>query len=352
MTPPTPPLSAILVRAMPDPLALALTPGIGPRRLQQALSSDLSVEAIAELLGPEIATAYTRTLKEGLAEKERVQANRLGLRLIGLWEDDYPEALLHLESPPAVLYLKGELPPTERNIGIVGTRKASPWAAAWTHKVARELAEAGIGIISGLALGIDAASHKGALEGGGYTLGVLGSALDRFYPPQNRALAEQMNVLSEFALGTPPQAGLFPRRNRIVAALSKAVLVVEAGEKSGSLITAKFAAELGRDVLAVPGRPGDTFSLGSNRLIQDGAGLVMNAEDVLGALGVLVPQKQSLQLEGNEARVYRALLELSEALPDDLAQSTGLATSETLSVLMLLELKGLVQSSGGRYSPL
>jgi DNA processing protein len=209
-----------------------------------------------------------------------------------------------------------------------------------------------VGIISGLALGIDAASHKGALEGGGYTLGVLGSAMDRFYPPQNRALAEQMNVLSEFPLGTPPQAGLFPRRNRIVAALAQAVLVVEAGEKSGSLITARFAAELGRDVLAVPGRPGDTFSLGSNRLIQDGAGLVLNGEDVLNALGVLAPKKQAVQLEGSEAQVYRALLELSEALPDDLAQATGLSTAETLSVLMLLELKGLVQSNGGRYSSL
>lgn len=337
---------------MPDPLALALTPNIGPRRLQQVLSTDLSVEAVTQLLGAEIAAAYAKTLKSGLAEKEREQAAKLGLRLIGFWEGSYPEVLQHLDSPPLVLYLKGELPPTQRNIGIVGTRNASPWATAWTHKVARELAEAGIGIISGLALGIDAASHKGALDGGGYTLGVLGSAVDRFYPPQNRALAERMNVLSEFALGTPPQAGLFPRRNRIVAALSKAVLVVEAGEKSGSLITAKFAAELGRDVLAVPGRPGDTFSLGSNRLIQDGAGLVMNTEDVLGALGVLAPKKQSVQLEGSEARVYRALLELSEALPDDLAQSTGLSTSETLSVLMMLELKGLTQSSAGRYSPL
>ncbi len=337
---------------MPDPLALALTPQIGPSRLKQALATDLSVAAIAELLGSEIAAAYARTLEQGLAEKEREKAARLGLRLVGMWDRDYPEVLLHLESPPAVLYLRGELPSTERNIGIVGTRKASPWATAWTHKVARELAEAGVGIISGLAMGIDAASHKGALEGGGYTLGVLGSAMDRFYPPQNRALAEQMNVLSEFPLGTPPQAGLFPRRNRIVAAFAKAVLVVEAGEKSGSLITARFAAELGRDVLAVPGRPGDTFSLGSNRLIQDGAGLVLNTEDVLSALGVLAPKKQAVQLEGGEAQVYRALLELSEALPDDLAQTTGLSTAETLSVLMMLELKGLVQSSAGRYSPL
>lgn len=336
---------------MPDPLALALTPQIGPRRLQQALSTDLSVEAVAERIGPEIAAAYAKTLKDGLAERERARAARLGVRLIGLWEEGYPEVLRHLESPPMVLYLKGELPPSERNIGIVGTRKASPWATAWTHKVAHALAEAGIGVISGLALGIDTASHKGALDGGGYTLGVLGSAIDHLYPAQNRALAEQMHLLSEFPLGTPPQAGLFPRRNRIVAALSKAVLVVEAGEKSGALITAKFAAELGRDVLAVPGRPGDAFSLGCNRLIQDGAGLVLSAEDVLNALGVRAPQKQAVQLEGLEAQIYRALLELPEALPDDLALSTGLSTSEILSGLMMLELKGMVQSNAGRYSP-
>lgn len=336
---------------MPDPLALALTPQIGPRRLQQALSTDLSVEAVAERIGPEIAAAYAKTLQEGLAEQERARSARLGVRLIGLWEEDYPEVLRHLESPPMVLYLKGELPPSERNIGIVGTRKASPWATAWTYKVAHALAEAGIGIISGLALGIDTASHKGALDGGGYTLGVLGSAIDRLYPAQNRALAERMHLLSEFPLGTPPQAGLFPRRNRIVAALSKAVLVVEAGEKSGALITAKFAAELGRDVLAVPGRPGDAFSLGCNRLIQDGAGLVLSAEDVLNALGMLAPQKQVVQLEGLEAQIYRALLELSEALPDDLALSTGLSTSQILSGLMMLELKGMVQSNAGRYSP-
>lgn len=337
---------------MPDPLALALTPHIGPKRLQQALATDLSPEAIADLLGLETAAAYAKTLKDGLAEQEREQAARLGIRLIGLWEPEYPAELQHLDSPPPVLYLKGELPTTHRSIGIVGTRKASPWATAWTHKVARELAEAGIGVISGLALGIDAASHKGALEAGGYTLGVLGSAMDRLYPPQNRALAERINVVSEFALGTPPQAGLFPRRNRIVAAFSRAVLVVEAGEKSGSLITAKIAAELGRDVLAVPGRPSDASSLGSNRLIQDGAGLVMNTEDVLAALGVLATKKQPHHLEGSQARVYKALLELSEALPDDLAQATGLPTAEILSVLMLLELEGLTQSTAGRYSPL
>ncbi|MCX7741249.1 MAG: DNA-processing protein DprA [Meiothermus sp.] len=336
---------------MPDPLALALTPGVGPKRLAQALQTDLSPEAIARTLGSEVGRAYRQTLREGRAERERERAQRMGLRLIGLWEEAYPERLRHLDNPPTVLYLRGRLPGNPKNIGIVGTRKASPWAVAWTQRVARELAKAGVGVISGLALGVDAAAHRGALEGGGYTLGVLGSGMDRLYPPQNRALAEQMHLLSEFPLGTPPQAGLFPRRNRIVAALADAVLVVEAGEKSGSLITARFALELGRDVLAVPGRPSDASSLGCNRLIQDGAGLVMGTEDVLNALGLRAPAAEQPVLQGPEAQVYRALLELSEALPDDLAQATDLPPSEVLSLLTLLEVKGLVQASGGRYRP-
>lgn len=195
---------------MPDPLALALTPGVGPKRLAQALQTDLSPEAIARTLGSEVGRAYRQTLREGRAERERERAQRMGLRLIGLWEEAYPERLRHLDNPPTVLYLRGRLPGNPKNIGIVGTRKASPWAVAWTQRVARELAKAGVGVISGLALGVDAAAHRGALEGGGYTLGVLGSGMDRLYPPQNRALAEQMHLLSEFPLGTPPQAGLFP----------------------------------------------------------------------------------------------------------------------------------------------
>lgn len=336
-----------------SPLALALTPNVGPKRMQAALAGDLSPESVREILGSEIAEAYSKTLREGKAEREYEQAEKLGIRIIGLWEEGYPEPLRHLDSPPAALYLKGALPP-ERNIGIVGTRKATPWALAWTRKVAQELAEAGVGVISGLARGVDTEAHRGAIEAGtGYTLGVLGSSLDKLYPAENRTLAQQMSVLSEFPLGTPPLAELFPRRNRIIAAFSQAVLVVEAGEKSGALITAKFALELGRDVLAVPGRPGDLLSLGTNRLIQDGAGLVLSAEDVLMALGVNAPKKQAVNLEPLEAQVYRALLELSESLPDDLAGATGLSVGETLSTLTLLEIKGLVQATpGGRYAPM
>jgi DNA processing protein len=334
---------------MYDPLALALTPQVGPKRLQQALSTDLSPESIRQLFGSGIAASYEKILQQDAAALERKKAEQLGISLVGCWQDSYPQNLRQLGAPPAVLYYKGSLP-TQRSIAIVGTRQATPWAAGWTSTLARELAEAGIGIISGLARGIDTHAHKAALEVGGYTLGVLGSAIDKIYPAENRVLADQMHLVSEFALGTPPMAELFPRRNRIVAALAQAVLVVEAGEKSGALITARFALELGRDVLAVPGRPGDVLSVGTNRLIQDGAGLVLSSGDVLMALGVQAQPRTKVALEGLEAQIYSSLLELSEALPDDIAQSTGLLAQEVLALLTVMEIKGLVQAlPGGRY---
>lgn len=336
-----------------DALALAFTPNVGPKRLQQALErTDLSPEAVEQVLGREIGAAYRKVLESGRAEQEREKALALGVRIIGLWDPEYPEPLRHLASPPSVLYLKGSLGDPGRSVAIVGTRRASAWAKAWTRKVARELAEAGVGVISGLALGIDTEAHAGALEGGGYTLGVLGSAVDQVYPPANRGLAERMNLLSEFPLGTSPKAEFFPRRNRIVAGLARAVIVAEAGAKSGALITAKFALEQGIDVLAVPGRPADASSEGCNRLIQDGAGLVMGSEDILMALGFAAPRNPPVALEGREASVYRTLLEMGETLPDDLALSLDLPLSEVLAVLSMLELKGHALSlPGGRYGP-
>ncbi len=334
-----------------DILSLALTPKVGPKRLGLVLESgDFSSQNIHLILGAEIAESYQKVTKEGKAEKMLEQAARSNTRIIGIWEESYPERLKHLDSPPHVLYLKGEFP-SVKSVGIVGTRKASAWANAWTRKISKELAEAGVGVISGLARGIDTESHKGALEGNGYTLGVLGSAVDKIYPSENTALAEKMHILSEVPMGMGSRAEFFPRRNRIIAGLANAVLVVEAGEKSGALITSKFAMELGRDVLAVPGRPGDINSFGTNKLIQDGAGLVCNTDDILFALGVRAPKKIEVVLEGNEERVYKALLELSEALPDDLSDSTSLPVFEVLGILTMLEIKGLVHNvPGGRYS--
>ncbi len=332
-----------------DPLALAFLPGIGPKRLLEVLEA----EDPTGLLKERFPEAWRRLGEaEGRAEAERRLAEALGVRILGLWEGDFPQGLKVLPQPPTHLYLRGELPPEERAVAVVGTRRASPWALAFARRLARELAEAGLWVVSGLARGIDREAHLGALEGSGRTLGVLGSALDRIYPPENRSLAERMDLLSEFPLGTGPKPEFFPRRNRLIAGLARAVVVVEAPPDSGALITARHALELGKEVLAVPGRPTDPGSLGANRLIQDGAYPVLGAEDVLSYLGLAGTPKPPLDLSPEEARLYQ-LLRQGEALPEHLAEAMGLSPERVLSLLTLLEVKGLAQAlPGGRYGAL
>jgi len=329
-----------------DPLALAFLPGIGPKRLLEALEA----EDPAGFLKERFPEAWRRLPEaEGRAAAERRLAEAMGVRLVGLWEEGFPEGLKALPQPPTHLYLKGALPPEGEAVALVGTRRASPWALAFARRLARELAEAGLWVVSGLARGIDREAHLGALEGGGRTLGVLGSALDRVYPPENRSLAQRMDLLSEFPFGTGPKPEFFPRRNRLIAGLARAVVVVEAPPDSGALITAHHALELGKEVLAVPGRPTDERSLGANRLIQDGAYPVLGAEDVLSYLGFSGKPKPPLDLSPEEARLYERLRQ-GEALPDDLAEALGLPAERVLALLTLLEVKGLAQAlPGGRY---
>ncbi|WP_298628653.1 DNA-processing protein DprA [uncultured Thermus sp.] len=332
-----------------DPLALALLPGIGPKRLLELLAEENPVRSLKERF-PQAAIGLPQAEKQAGRERERAAA--LGVRILGLWEEAFPEGLRRLPQPPTHLYLKGELPEEGRAVAIVGTRKASSWALFFTRRLARELAEAGVAVLSGLARGIDREAHLGALEGGGRTLGVLGSALDRLYPPEHRELAHRMDLVSEFPLGTGPKPEFFPRRNRIIAGLARAVIVVEAPLESGALITARYALELGKEVLAVPGRPTDENSLGANRLIQDGAYPVLSAEDVLSYLGFSGKPRKALELSQEEEGLY-ALLRQGEALPEDLAQALGLPPERVLSLLTLLELKGLAQAlPGGRYGAL
>ena len=329
-----------------DPLALALLPGIGPKRLLEVLKAEDPLGFLQERF-PE---AWRRLPEaEARAERERRRAEALGVRLLGLWEEGFPDGLRALPQPPTHLYLKGELPEEGKAVALVGTRRASPWALAFARRLARELAEAGLWVVSGLARGIDKEAHLGALEGGGRTLGVLGSALDRVYPPENRSLAQRMDLLSEFPFGTEPKPEFFPRRNRLIAGLSRAVVVVEAPVDSGALITARHALELGKEVLAVPGRPTDENSKGANRLIQDGAYPVLCAEDVLSYLGFASRRAPGPDLSPEEARLYE-LLRQGEALPDDLSEALGLSPEAVLALLTLLELKGLAQAlPGGRY---
>jgi DNA processing protein len=330
-------------------LALALLPGIGPKRLQELLGEPDPEAALRERF-PQVLEKLPQAQKE--AEAERRKAERLGFRILGLWEEGFPEGLKRLPQPPTHLYLKGALPEEGEAVAVVGTRRAAPWALAFARKLARALAEAGAVVVSGLARGIDREAHLGALEAGGRTLGVLGSALDRIYPPEHRAMAEKMDLLSEFPLGTGPKPEHFPRRNRLIAGLARAVIVVEAPLESGALITVRYALELGKDVLAVPGRPTDPGSLGANRLIQDGAYPVLAPEDALSYLGLSGKRKELPQLSPEEARLYE-LLRQGEALPEHLAEALGLGPEAVLALLTLLELKGLVQPlPGGRYGAL
>ncbi|GGN05944.1 DNA processing protein DprA [Thermus composti] len=332
-----------------DPLALAFLPGIGPKRFLDLLAQE-DWEAHLKARFPQ---AYPHLeAASAKARRERERAKALGVRILGLWEEGFPEGLKRLPQPPTHLYLRGDLPEEKEAIAIVGTRRASSWALAFARRLARELAEAGLWVVSGLARGIDREAHLGALEGGGRTLGVLGSALDRVYPPENRSLAQRMDLLSEFPFGEGPRPEFFPRRNRLIAGLCRAVLVVEAPLDSGALITARHALELGKEVLAVPGRPTDEGSLGANRLIQDGAYPVLSAEDVLSYLGVASRPRPLPELSPEEAALYAHLQEKGEALPEALAQALGVSPERVLSLLTLLELKGLARAlPGGRYGP-
>ncbi|WP_457638152.1 DNA-processing protein DprA [Oceanithermus sp.] len=334
-------------------LDLALTPGVGPARFMRVFAAGLEgLDMLPQILGDDLARAYWQQLERDAAGRLQARARELGVRLLGIWESDYPSQLRHLTDPPPLVYLKGSWEFAKPAVAVVGSRRAQPWALDFTRRLTRSLSEAGLAVISGLARGVDTAAHQGALDAGGETLAVLGSGVDVIYPPENAELAGRLALLSELPLGSGPSAGSFPRRNRLIAALADVVVVAQAPEKSGALITASLAAELGREVLAVPGRPSDWASRGSNRLLADGAGLVLQPEDVLEALGIFRtasgPAKP--EPEGEAGRLWRVLRQRGEALPDDLAQELGLSAAEVLGLLTHLELSGYARPlPGGRY---
>ena len=238
---------------------------------------------------------------------------------------------------------------------MVGTRHASTYGKEAARVLAADLVRAGVTIVSGLARGIDAQVHRAALEAGGRTLAVLGSGVDIIYPWENAKLAEEISahgaLISEYPLGTQPEASNFPPRNRIISGLSRGVVVVEAGERSGALITADFAADQGRDVFAVPGSIFHRASQGANRLIRDGAAPVLSANDVLEALNLTaVPQQVEAQMlfptDATEALLLEQLAE-DPAHVDEMSRAVGLPIATVTSTLALMELKGLVRQTGG-----
>lgn len=265
----------------------------------------------------------------------------------------YPKGLHEIVAKPKQLYLRGELPPAGLIlVGIVGSRRASAYGRAVTEQLAGELASSGVGIVSGLALGIDAIAHKAALTAGGYTLAVLGCGVDRVYPSTNRSLGEQIlgnggGIISEYDPGMPPLKQHFPARNRIIAGLCSAILVTEAAERSGALITASFALEQNREVLSVPGNITSPLSVGTNNLIKAGATAVTNADDVLAALDLertdKVVSQQPLSEDG--AAIIK-LLAAGTNDSDELIQALGWDAARFNQTVTLMELSGKLKNLG------
>jgi DNA processing protein len=273
-----------------------------------------------------------------------------------VWSDAaYPVALTTIVDPPPVLWTVGSVAAFQAPaVAIVGARAASPYGLSVAEQLAADLAARGLAIISGLARGVDSAAHRGALSAGGVTIGIMGSGVDVMYPPEHAPLAREMQqhgaVASELVPGTPPLPHLFPLRNRIISGLSRAVVVIEAGEKSGSLITARCALEQGRDVLAVPGNVLSGRSRGAHALLRDGAKIVESADDILEELGMTVAVRSRAGDEGPCSSQDPILACLTPGEPSDLdaiAERSGLTTARLLPRLFELELQGAVARIGG-----
>ena len=350
-----------------DWLRLTLIRGIGgetQRKLLAAFGLPQAIfcaghSALRSVVGARLADLLLDTDNQAQVEQACAWAQGEHQHIVTLADAEYPQALLHIPDPPTLLYVRGRLELLNRpSLAIVGSRNPTPQGLLNGERFAAALADAGLLIISGLALGIDAAAHRGALSASAETLALIGTGIDRVYPARNRELALEIGehgcIVSEFALGTPVCGANFPRRNRLISGMSCGVLVVEATVESGSLITARLAGEQGREVLAIPGSIHSPQARGCHQLIKQGAKLVESARDVLDELRLNVPLKSAPT--GASTSAPDALLKAMGFDPcglDELAARTGL-TADALSVMLLhLELDGRIASlSGGRYQQL
>ena len=352
-------------------LALNLTPGVGSTLIKRLLDRFKTPEAVfhaptkellrIEGLGEKVVGEIRKGPLEKVVERELTLLKEVGGTILTLKDDTYPKRLKDIYDPPALLYVRGELKrEDELAVSIVGSRKTSPYGRWITEKVSQELARHGVTIISGMARGIDSLAHWGAISGGGRTIAVLGCGVDVIYPSENRKLfekiIEQGAILSEFQMGSPPEGGHFPRRNRIISGLSLGVVVVQAGERSGSLITAGYALEQGREVFAVPGNVGAEGSRGTNKLIKEGAKVVESSEDILEEIlpqwrkeGNIEPKVESpgQDLTGEERILYELLGETPLHI-DEMIRESRIDPGGVSSLLLNLELKGLITQWPGK----
>jgi len=352
-------------------LALSLIPGIGSILIQRLLDQFKTPEAVfrapmkellkIEGLGKKVACEIQKGPLERVVEREYSLLKEVGGKILTLKDDDYPKRLRDIYDPPALLYVRGELRrEDELAVAIVGSRKTSPYGRWITEKIGQDLARHGVTVVSGMARGIDSVAHKGALQGGGRTIAVLGCGVDVIYPSENRNLfyqiIEQGAILTEFPMGSPPEGGHFPRRNRIISGLSMGVVIVQASAESGSLITAGYALEQGREVFAVPGNVGAEGSRGTNQLIKDGAKMVESSEDILEEIlpqwsrEKEAPQKGEPPLPDltEEEGVLYKLLEETPLHIDAIIRESQLDPGKVSSLLLNLELKGLISQWPGK----
>lgn len=353
-------------------LALLRAPRVGPMTVRTLLDHFATPRAIfkadraqlkAQGLSPKIID-YINAPDWGSVEHDLAWCAQEQAHILVWGDKDYPTSLLQIPDPPPVLYVYGQLATLNSpQLAIVGSRSPTPTGCETTFEFARHLANMGLTITSGMALGIDAASHEGALAATGMTIAVAGTGLDRVYPARHRELAhrigEQGALISEFPLGTPPLARNFPRRNRIISGLSQGVLVVEAALRSGSLITARQALEQGREVFAVPGSIHNPQARGCNALIRQGAKLVETVDDILEELvGFETNHVQSGQMGTTDNGFkldaeYQTVLESVGFEPtpvDTVVERSGLTAEEVCSMLLMLELQGYIATtSGGHY---
>ena len=368
-----------MTRDIRDWLTLYSVPGLGPAAYSSLLSRFRSPKAALRApfhglcavpgIGEETARAILAGSSRSWASDQVARAAEAGVEIITLRESAYPRLLRRIFAPPPVLFVLGDIRVCAAPcVAIVGSRSFTPYGRDCAFRLAGDLSQLGITAVSGMAMGIDAHAHSGALQCGGATAAVLGSGLDRPYPPENlelfRQIARTGAVISEFPLGTTPEAHNFPRRNRIISGLSLGTVVVEAGDRSGALITVRHALEQNREVFAVPGPITSGKSLGTNRLIKEGAKLVETVDDILQELPHSVPRRAATgalaaasqkakdeavrSLPDLDRRVLRSLSGSGPDHIDAVAAGTRLPAAQVLTVLLGLELAGLVEQLPGK----
>lgn len=361
-------------------IALKSISGIGSVNFQSLLDQFGSAPAVfdasvpdlksVEGISKETASAIADFNSWKIIKEELELIHKYNVNIITYQDELYPQKLLNIYDLPPYVYVMGNLKKDDINIAIVGSRAASTYGKYTTEKISRELALKGLTVVSGMARGIDSAAHRGAITAHGRTVAVLGSGLDVIYPPENKKLFQEITqngaVISEFPLGTPPRSSNFPARNRIISGMSYGVVIVEAGEKSGSLITARLASEQGREVFAVPGGIDSAGSRGTNKLIKQGAKLIENIDDILEEILPQMENAPVLRQGASNTETLETCDKRCECISDieqkimdaisnqrvhidDLMASTSMTSGDMLSTLTVMELKGMIQQHPGKF---